>query len=129
VTVSGTVNAQLEAVLRLRVRGPGGAEDVVEAVIDTGYTGSLTLPTSVAASLGLAQVSSGRAVLADGSSRRFDSFAVELDWGGTWRGVVASALGDEVLVGMGLLAGHQLRLEALPGGAVEIDELPAIPTA
>lgn len=126
-TARGEVNARREAVLRLRVRGPDGAETEVEAVIDTGYTGSLTLPAAVAAALGLERGSGGQAVLADGSSRRFDTFAAEVEWGGGWRGVVASALGDEALVGMRLLEGHQLRLEAVPGGAVEITPLPGTP--
>jgi len=129
VTVRGTVDARLEAVLRLRVRGPAGAEAEIDAVVDTGYTGSLTLPASVVASLGLARRSGGRAVLADGSSRRFDTFAAEVGWGGSWRGVVASALGDEPLVGMGLLAGHELRVEVVAGGAVSVGPLPRGDTA
>jgi hypothetical protein len=40
----GTVNARLEGVLSLRVRGPGGAEIEVEAIADSGFTASLTLP-------------------------------------------------------------------------------------
>ena len=53
--IRGTVNAQGEAVVRLRVRGPSGAEQDVDAVIDTGFTASLTLPaaTTVAAPAGL----------------------------------------------------------------------------
>ena len=42
--IRGTVNARLEAVVRLRVRGLGGAELDVDAVVDTGFTSSLTLP-------------------------------------------------------------------------------------
>ena len=102
----------------LRVRGPLGDELEVAAVIDTGSTGSLTLPASVLASLGLARRSGGRAVLADGSVRRFDTFAAEILWGGSWLGVVASAVGDESLLGMSLLAGRGLWVEAVPGGAV-----------
>jgi clan AA aspartic protease len=119
----GAVNARLEAILRLRIRGPSGTEAEIEAVVDTGYTGSLTLPVSDVASLGLARRSGGRAVLADGSSRRFDTFAAEVEWGDSWRGVVASAIGDEPLVGMGLLEGHALRVEVIAGGAVLIELL------
>lgn len=62
-TDRGAVNAHLEAVVALRVRGPSGAEAELAAVIDTGYTGSLTLPESMTVALGLARRSGGRAVL------------------------------------------------------------------
>lgn len=122
-TDRGVVNARLEAILPLRVRGPAGDELEVAAVIDTGYTGSLALPAGVAASLGLARRSGGRAILADGSVRRFDTFAAEVLWGGAWVGVVASAVGDEALLGMSLLTGRGLWVEAVPGGAVEVGPL------
>ena len=49
--ITGTVTAYREAIIRLNVRGPGGGEKTVEAVIDTGFDGVLTLPTSVVAAL------------------------------------------------------------------------------
>jgi clan AA aspartic protease len=122
--IRGTVNARLEAIVRLRVRGPGGAEADVDAVLDTGFTSSLTLPPAVVAPLGLARQSGGSALLADGSVQSFDLYAAEVDWGGTWRPVLVWVVGDEVLLGMGLLARHQLRVEAVPGGAVEITPIP-----
>jgi hypothetical protein len=38
--------------------------------------------------------------------------------------VLVSAVGDEALVGMRLLAGHELRIEVVPGGVVEVTPLP-----
>lgn len=122
--IRGAVDPRLEAVVRLRVRGPGGAEADVDAVIDTGFTSALTLPPAVAAALGLVRQSGGSALLADGTVRPFDIYAAEIDWGGTWRPVLAWVVGAETLLGMGLLTGHQLRIEAVPGGAVEITPLP-----
>jgi clan AA aspartic protease len=122
--IRGAVNARLEAVVRLRVRGPSGVESDVDAVIDTGFTSSLTLPPAVVAALGLARQAGGTAMLGDGSVRQFDIYAAEVEWGGTWRPVLVSAVGAEVLLGMRLLAGHQLRVEAVPGGVVEITPLP-----
>ena len=43
------MNARHEAVVQLRVRGPGGAVLDVDAVIDSGFTASLTLPATTAA--------------------------------------------------------------------------------
>ena len=117
-TTKGAVNARLEAVLRMQVRGPAGAEADVDSVVDTGYTGSLLL--SVVEALGLTRRSGVRAVLADGLSRRFETFAAEVSWGGSWQGVVVSVFSDESLVGMGLLAGHELRVEVVASGAVTV---------
>ncbi len=122
--IRGVVNARCEAVVRLRVRGPGGAELDVDAVVDSGFTASLTLPAAAVAALGLVRQSGGGAVLADGSVRQFDIFAAEVEWIGGWRPVLVSAVGDEVLVGLRLLTGHELRIAVVPGGAVEITPLP-----
>ena len=51
--LTGTVNSDYEAVVRLRVRGPSGRDLETEAIIDTGFTGSLTLPKEVVTRLGL----------------------------------------------------------------------------
>ena len=120
----GVVNARLEAVVSLRVRGPVGIALDVDAVVDTRFTSSLTLPIAVVVALGLVRQSIGGALLADGSRRRFDVYAAEVAWNGGWRPVLVSAVGDEVLLGMRLLAGHELRIAVVPGGVVEITPLP-----
>jgi clan AA aspartic protease len=122
--IRGTVDARLEAVIRLRVRGPGGAELDFDAVIDTGFTSSLTLPSTAVTSLGLVRQSSSAVTLGDGTVRSFDVYAAEVEWDGNWRSVLVSAIGDEVLVGMRLLAGHELRVAVVPGGPVEISPIP-----
>jgi len=122
--IRGTVNSQREAMLKLRVRGPGGIEMDFDAVIDTGFSASLTLPSAGIAALGLVRQSTSRAVLADGSVRHFGLFEAEVEWDGSWRKVLVSGVGDEVLAGMGLLAYHQLRVAVVPGGAVEVVAIP-----
>ena len=122
--IRGVVNARHEAVVRLRVRGPGGVEADVDVIVDSGFTASLTLPVTMVTALGLARQSGGTAVLADGSVRQFDICAAEVAWGGTWRAVLVSAVGNEPLLGMRLLAGHRLAVELVPGGSVEILPLP-----
>lgn len=122
--IQGVVNARHEAVVRLRVRGPGGVESDADAIVDSGFSSSLTLPMAMVTALGLARQSGGIAVLADGSFRHYDIFAAEAEWGGTWRAVLVSAVGNEPLLGMRLLAGHKLVIEVVPGGLVEISPLP-----
>jgi predicted aspartyl protease len=57
--MTGTVNAFHEAILRVSVRGPEGKEREVEAVVDTGFDGSLTLPPHLVAELGAPLYGSG----------------------------------------------------------------------
>lgn len=118
--IRGVVNARREAIVQLRVRSPGGDEMRLDAVVDSGFTAALAMPAAVVAALGLARQSAGGAVLADGSVRQFDIYAAEVAWSGGWRPVLVSAVSDEVLLGMRLLANHELRMAVVPGGAVEI---------
>ena len=122
--IRGIVNARHEAVVRLRVRGPGGVESAVDAIVDSGFTSSLTLPAKMVTAMGLTRQTGGTSVLADGSLRQFDICPAEVEWGGSWRTVLASVLGNEVLLGMRLLAGHKLGIEVVPGGQVEIFPMP-----
>ena len=75
------------------------------------------------AALGLQPLMIGYAVLADGSSYNYDVCAAEVEWNGTWRSILVWALGDP-LIGMNLISGHAIMIEAKPNGAVVIDRLP-----
>ena len=122
--ILGNVNASHEAVVRLRVRGPGEVEADIDAIVDSGFTSSLTLPAPMVTALGLVRESGDTAMLADGSVGPFDICVAEVSWDGTWRTVVVWVVGDEALLGMRLLAGHKLGIEVVPGGVVEIVPLP-----
>jgi predicted aspartyl protease len=118
--IRGTVSPALEAVVRLRVRGPGGLTADVDVVVDTGFDGALVFPAAVVASLGLTSGPRGTATLADGSTQQVDYFDGELEWGSGWVKVVAMALGSEALLAMLMLDGKKLTVEGTPGGLVEI---------
>ncbi len=64
--ITGVVMAR-EARIRLKVRGPRRQEREIEAVIDSGHTAFLVLPTALIATLSLRCKSLGRGILADGS--------------------------------------------------------------
>jgi clan AA aspartic protease len=93
---------------------------VVDGIVDTGFTGYLTIPISTAASLGLNQFSVSQARLADGSTCSFSVYTAELEWEGQFRTVLVSAMGDECLIGMRFIGGLDLRIPVRDGGAVEI---------
>jgi len=121
--ITGTVTAYREAIIRLNVRGPGGGEKTVEAVIDTGFDGILTLSTSVVAALGLPWRTRERAILADGSVTMFNMYEASVLWDGKLRRVLVQAVNTTPLVGMGMLEGYELRIEAVAGGRVVITKL------
>ena len=65
--ITGVVTANREAIIRLAVRGPAGVEQQIEAVVDTGFDGWLSLAPALIALLGWPWRRRGRALLADGS--------------------------------------------------------------
>ena len=78
--IQGLVNAALEAVVTLTVQGPTGQSREIEAVIDTGFSGFLTLPTALVGELGLPYQYRSRAILADGSEAFFHVYDVTVLW-------------------------------------------------
>lgn len=122
--ITCVVNADLEALLRVTVRGPNGQVCEVDALIDTGFSGDLTLPSGLIAALGLPWLSTQEGMLADGSVQDFDVFAATVIWDGAPRMVELSASDAIPLLGMNLLRDHELRVEVRDGGAVTIQALP-----
>jgi clan AA aspartic protease len=121
--ITGTVNPSREAIIRLTIRGPQGREQEIEAVIDTGFTGSLSLRPALIAALGLPFRRKGRAVLADGSTILFDIFEATVLWDRQPRQIPVGEADADPLVGMGLLYGFELTVEAVDGGNVFIRPL------
>ena len=118
--IEGVVNANYEAVITLPLQGPAGQTREIQAVVDTGFNGYLTLPPTLVAELGLPVVGDGEAVLADGSEAVFDVYGVTALWDGRRRYVETGSVGVDPLVGMALLDGHNLYVEVADGGRVVI---------
>ena len=111
--LTGAVNADLEALLRLTVRDAAGQPHDVEAVIDTGFNGFLTLPPPLVAALGLTWLCRQHGQLADGSVQPFDVYEATVDWDGQPRSVEVEAVDAQPLVGMALMQGAELRIQVL----------------
>lgn len=114
-----------EARVRLTVKGRRGREQEVEAVIDSGFTGALTLPPTLIASLGLRWRSVDRATLADGSTCVFQVYVGKLLWDGKVRPVLVAEANADPLVGMRLLRGHELKIQVRAHGKVTIKRFPS----
>ena len=118
--IEGAVNSAYEAIVTLPLQGPDGQSREIDAVVDTGYTGFLTLPPSVVADLGLPFRGQTEAILADGSETTLDVYDVAVVWDGRLRNARASAADAVPLIGMRLLDGHSLYVDVQAGGRVVI---------
>jgi clan AA aspartic protease len=120
--ITGIVKSD-EGRVRIKIRGLRGREREVEAVIDTGYTGSITLPSSLIAALGLRFRSVDRALLADGTQCLFDVYQGTVIWDRKVRRVLVDEANTEPLIGMRLLRGYELRMQVRYRGKVSIKRL------
>lgn len=121
--IAASVRDSTEAVIALAVSGPGGATNI-DAVVDTGFDGSLSLPPAHISRLSLPLQGRARALLADGSRTVFDFYEATVIWDGVTRRVSVDEADTDPLVGMGLLYGYELTVEVVNGGAVAIRLLP-----
>ena len=118
--IEGVVNDAYEAVVALSLQGPAGQVQDIEAVIDTGYSGFLTLPATLVTELELPFAYVGRAFLANDDEVIFDVHDVTVLWDSQPRPIKADATGSTPLVGMLLLDRHDLNIEVESGGRVFI---------
>ena len=121
--IIGHINAYREAVISLSVEGAGGLRRDINAVVDTGFNGYLTLPAALIQELGLVWRRRGRAMLADGSDSVFDIYEAAVTWDGTSRRIAVDEVECDPLVGMSLLYGFELTVQVADGGQVVIRPL------
>ena len=112
--ITGVVTVDREAIIRLTIHGPTGQQDDIEALIDTGFDGWLSLPPTLIAHLGLIWRRRGRAILADGTTRDFDIYQGDVIWDGQPCRMVVDEADTLPLVGMAMLEDAFARL----GGTV-----------
>ncbi len=122
--ISGKIDAHFEPVIRLRVYGPSATYVHIDAVIDTGFNGSLTLPPLLIAQLRLPWQMRGSATVADGRTQAVDIYAGVLDWDGAPHPVLVESADATPLVGMNLLRGYRLQIDVKVAGEVRIEALP-----
>ena len=118
--IEGVVNAAREAVVTVYLQEPEGRTRDIEAVVDTGYSGFLTLPTPLVTELGLPFAYMGQAFLANDAQVDFDVHYATVLRDGQPRDIEADATGSTPLVGMLLLDRHSLNIEVVDGGRVVI---------
>ncbi len=121
--IIGYVNANREAIIKLAVLGENRQNQGIKAVIDTGYTGFLTLQSAIIAQLGLTWYMEQEGILGDGSLCLFNVYEASIIWDGQVRSVEVNESETDPLIGMGLLEGYELKIRGIAGGSVTITAL------
>jgi clan AA aspartic protease len=113
-----------KALLSVDVLSQAGASSLrIEAVVDTGFTGHLTLPRATVETLGLQIIGSAESILADGSLVMEDVCLARVLWHGGERPVRVLVAEATPLLGMALMRGSELRVECVGGGEVSVERL------
>lgn len=110
--------------MSVEVLSSSGSETLqVEMLVDTGFTGHLTLSPASVDALSLRILGSVESVLADGSIVLEDFCTARVLWHGGERPVRVLVAEATPLLGMALLRGSDLRVRVEGGGEVLVEEL------
>ena len=112
----------LEARVDIGIAGSNSIFQTVAVVVDTGYSGALTLPEPIAHELGLRSTQTRYVVLANGQTEQVGVCAARLLRDGHALDVLPHLMGDKPMIGTTLLAGSRLSIDWWDGGDVMIEE-------
>ncbi len=115
-------DAGLEARIPVDIVGSSGVFQTIEAVLDTGFTGAMSLPEPIIFELNLDYVGDRSVTLADGQTQLKRTYLAELLWHGQPIDVRVHMMGDKPMVGTGLLSPCHLSIDLWDGGAVVVEE-------
>lgn len=120
--MQGRVNQSCEATLSIVIKNSATTQ-LVDAVIDTGFSGFLTLPSDTISMLGFSWQGRDAATLGDGNSCTFEVYIGIVIWDGQYREIYINESETVPLIGMRLLRGYDLRIQTIEGGIVTIEAL------
>lgn len=92
----------LEAWVDLPVMDAYGAPQRFAVIVDTGFTGWLTLPEADIRRLGLAHAGHRYSIMASGNSERFEFYRTQVSWHGRLYSIEVFESIDQPLLGMEL---------------------------
>ena len=121
--ITGKITANREAIIELEIIGSNQKREKVEAVIDTGFNGYLTLPNDLINYLKFQIAGSRHVTLGDGNVVVLDMYLAKVLWHGQEREVLILEAEGGPLVGMSLLYGSRVMLEVVDNGNVTIGPL------
>ena len=121
--IKGKVRGNQQALVTIDVIDGEGRPQPLEAILDTGFTGYLTLPTGSIQQLGLRSVGQRSFELANGELFEFEAYLAAVSWHGRISDALVLKSDSAPLLGMTLLWGSRVTVDALTDGEVTIEEL------
>ncbi len=118
--ITGVVTDGREAIVQARVRGPQAVEQVMDAVLDTGFTEEISLPQARVDALGLPLIELDEVTLADDSTIEVGLYEGTVLWDGQERRVIVHCLEGTPLIGMSLIYAYLLTMQVMAGGRVTL---------
>jgi clan AA aspartic protease len=103
--IQGVVNQSCEATVPLVISNAKRQTRLIDALIDTGYTGFLSLPREIITALNLHWTGIDRGTLGDGSEVTFEVYAATVIWDGQYQDIPVNEAETDPLIGMSLLYG------------------------
>ena len=120
--IRGMLNDRIEPMVVLEISNGDGQYHQVDALLDTGFSQSLTLPPDTVARLGLECADRIPMTLADARDIDVSVHKGLVKWFGKRREINVIAIDGPPLLGMSLLAGCKITIRAHPGGEILIEE-------
>ena len=111
-----------EAWLTVDILNRQGNAVQIDAVVDTGFTEFLALPPVSIRELGLERGQDMELATAGGQIIRSPTYSAIITWHGVGRKIQVIALTDRPLIGMSLLWGSDLIVQARENGRVIVSE-------
>ena len=121
--IEGKVSRNRQATVNIEVADVQGRFQVLEAVFDSDFTGYLTLTADTIQQLELPPVGHRKSELANGELPDFEAFLATLSWHGLRRDALVLKSDSTQLLGMALIWGSRVTLDAMTGGNVAIEAL------
>ena len=121
--IRGTVFPNRQALLAVALLDTAGQFQPFEFVLDTGFDGDLSLPAQTIQTLVAVLLSPSIIELADGSRTMVPTWRATALWDGERRSVTLTESEGEALLGMSLLWGNHIALEAKDFGDLVIERL------
>lgn len=119
--IEGRVTANREAIVRLEVLAADSTKQTIDFVVDTGFTEFISLSENEIDALGLPEAGKSDFRFASGEVRPLTTYRAHVLWDGTLVPVIVTPLEQNHLLGMHLLGGATITIEATPGGSVAIE--------
>lgn len=120
---TGWINRDHELVVPLTVLDSNDASLVLECVVDTGFSGDLTLPPAIIQRLRLGQAEAITVITANEAATRLNAYRGVILWQRQRRAVRIIEAEGTPLIGIGLLWGNLLTAAITDNGDVTIGPL------